>query len=490
MANKTIGQLESLQSSSYNANTNSVAIWDGSTTKKGTLRQIGDFIKNTVDRDATQSITGYAERVYSTDAMDTSGTPLRTLDNDGTQTINGSLIVGKTDGTGILQIRKANNRLVSVLDTDSSINGSVSALQTTVSEHNTKITTLEGQTSVINKKINGDDATTPVYNQNGLYATVFGQEESGEDAGDEITGLVTQVSRLNNSVYGSGESGSDLVTRIENIQQNSEVLTHIHGEDLPTGAEGSDFSFGAQGYEVAEGQTPKLEDVVPINMQGTILVSHNGLFPTIGTSSAADTPQYWKINAYGDTNHRTIIATYTEADANIINTQEGTGTPEVESVDFTTDDTYINSAELISAEGMTFGWYWSGWKKLGSDGDLFKIRTIVDINYVIQGPYLNLKFQPNAPSTPSQYTTYFYLSPITGYLPVSFVYISPMNSNVFIAAQGIDTTTDENTGEKTSSGFITLVGNGGGANNAKVAILYVKEEFANILTGEQASTFN
>ena len=214
MANKTIGQLESLQSSSYNANTNSVAIWDGSTTKKGTLRQIGDFIKNTVDRDATQGITGYAERVYSTDAMDTSGTPLRTLDNDGTQTINGSLIVGKTDGTGTLQIRKANNRLVPVLDEDSSINGSVSALQTTVSGYSTRIETLEGQTNVINKKINGDDATTPVYNQNGLYTTVFGQEESEEGAGDEVTGLVTQVSRLNNSMYGSGESSIDLVTRV------------------------------------------------------------------------------------------------------------------------------------------------------------------------------------------------------------------------------------------------------------------------------------
>lgn len=469
MANKTIGQLESLQSSSYNANTNSVAIWDGSTTKKGTLRQIGDFIKNTVDRDVTQHITGYAERVYSTDAMDTSGTPLRTLDNDGTQTINGSLDVGKSDGNSTIRIRKA-TRYVNVLDEDSPINGSVSALQTTVSGYGNRIMTLEGQTSVINKKINGDDEATPVYDQNGLYATVFGQEESEEGAGDEVTGLVTQVSRLNNSMYGSGESSIDLVTRVENIQQNSEILAHIHGQDLSEGVEGSDFTFGAQGYEVEEGQTPKLEDVVPINMQGTILVSHDGLFPTIGTSSAEDMPQYWKINAYGDTNHRTIIATYTEADANIINTQEGTGTPEVESVDFTTDDTYINSAELISAEGMTFGWYWSGWKKLGSDGDLFKVKQYNTQIQLTGNGYTTIQFGTPAQGsgTGTQQNPYSVIE--TGYVPLSISTIDPKNGNLRISS--------ENMSPITKSGYVTIVN----ANatqvvpaNLTIRILFVKE---------------
>lgn len=471
MANKTIGQLESLQSSSYNANTNSVAIWDGSTTKKGTLRQIGDFIKNTVDRDATQGITGYAERVYSTDAMDTSGTPLRTLDNDGTQTINGSLIVGKTDGTGTLQIRKANNRLVPVLDEDSSINGSVSALQTTVSGYSTRIETLEGQTNVINKKINGDDATTPVYNQNGLYTTVFGQEESEEGAGDEVTGLVTQVSRLNNSMYGSGESSIDLVTRVENIQQNSEILAHIHGQDLSEGAEGSDFTFGAQTYEVQEEQTPKLEDIIPINMQGTMLITHEGLFPTVGTTSISE-GQYWKINAYGDTEHRTIIATYTETDVNVANTQEGTGDPEIESVDFTSDNTYINSGQHITlVEGLEFDeWHWSGWKKLGND-NLFKIKQLDNLRITISGNgYLNVYFgQENTQPTGTQSNPY----PIVeeGYIPVSFCTIDPRNANLRISSQNLNSITQ--------SGYVTFANANATSTvtaSLQVRVLYIRQD--------------
>ena len=54
-------------------------------------------------------------------------------------------------------------------------------------------------------------------------------------------------------------------------------------------------------------------------MQGTMLITHEGLFPTVGTTSISE-GQYWKINAYGDTEHRTIIATYTETDVNVANT--------------------------------------------------------------------------------------------------------------------------------------------------------------------------